>query len=671
MNQLVINPYINNILSIIYDNPFSIINVPPCCGTPLFISMSLIELSTNPKVAIVFPDNVSLQQVSNYLLYLNPNLKITQLSGNMIIGSDDQFIITNSSYIGKQLISLYSQYACSPFSLVDYLIIADFYPDNLSVELIVSMWSHCHTIRNKVPHISLIGTIPPNLFQVVIDRYTDKIHTDLLTFQPSNKIFNVFTTYYPIDIIFNNKNYQLYDETIVPDIITIISNLNNTPYDHNVLVLTPSPQISQQVMDSLSTIHVTGINLDEFQWGLSNENISAQNILVSSTLPIYPLQVSIVIDTMIIYGTFISTGGGLRVGYNYISKDESSIRRSVLGIYNNGIYYAMCNQKFYNNLQVIPTPNILKEPIFPYIGLLQQSQLSPTDMFPSVHKQLISSYQNLFEHFNIIEPSTNKLHFINKIPLGLRNSIVLWEYIQLMIKGVSHISLPKNHFMESIPFNLYAIIVILSLIDSYDITLLWFPLQQSNQSSGDYQLVMGEQYSRFYQKFMGASDLYTLCNIWNSLLRDNPTILDEAFDLSDIVKWARLNGINQQPLIDIYNIINKIINMISSYNFEIEPKPFDVQNAILSIRPLLQKAYYNSIVEIQGNDTSPRYQLVSMKRSPDCNKLYQLNPYIPSLFKFNPPKKIIMVSSRYQQLQPSIILLGLDYDPQLEENIQL
>ncbi|GAG75559.1 unnamed protein product, partial [marine sediment metagenome] len=189
-----------------------------------------------------------------------------------------------------------------------------------------------------------------------------------------------------------------------------------------------------------------------------------------------------------------------------ISKASADQRLGRTGRTNNGICIRMITQSSYDKLVNFRKMEIERLPIYDPLMELINGGITPDKILPPKlvptnelleSIRLLQSLNSIDDNYNITDVGNFAVNF----PLSVRNSSSLWYWIQ---SG----------------YDIYSGIVMICIIDSFDQPYVWIPSNSGKITDQAYQLKLYEHKQKYYEKYIGKSELETYLNIYNSLVKN-------------------------------------------------------------------------------------------------------------------------------------------------------
>lgn len=621
IKKLAIWTYIPEIMRLIEKNEIIAVISPKGFGN--LIGLPAILGMRGMKTYIVVETKENAKSLSNYQKIISPGIEV---------GDEDEYnentkiVYMTIKGIKDKILENVKEGEIGNIEFTDVIIIDDNDIKNIEHYMIKGILMDGYKNNRKIPKIIFDNSI-----------YNQIEYTEINTYKINPMI-------YPINIQYNNKNYDINDRELYDDTIKIIKNYRNSEINGNILILVPDMNKVKYIEEKLKYENIIGIKdiINEDDIKKLTEKDDKNKIIICNNINeniITNNNIQIVIDTLVTKSYKITMSGGKRIVYQYISKLRSDQNITFLGRKMSGTYYRMCKKEFYENLVSIYLTEILKYPIYNEIMELINVGLDP--------KQILKDFINIDKDIELLKRlemiENNKITKIGELslilPFGIRINAILGHCIE-----------------KNIP--LFPCISILTMIDSYGPTYFWYPYKNPKIENIDYNVMINEHYETFFKQFIGYSQLHTLSNIWIKLMEDNNG-MDGTLD--EIVEWARIHSINIDKIIEVREMVEYIILLLNHLGYKIEIGPFTTNGIIDVLRPIINYVYSDNIYQLQNNNIIRNIYYDSNLNS------YTIDNYeIPNMLEMNPPISIVsLLSLKYYTKNDVVsrIVIGLDINP--------
>ena len=605
-------------------------------------------LDSNSILVLIFNNTYDLHYVLPSILSEHNNQILSIVSGN-ISKKDysnifDKQIQTSVKYQNISetfdlLLNIINSDEPSYHLLPDILIMNHINISCIDTYAIIKMCLYCKKYK---PSLKIIL---PFSSSKNIQKYLNKI----LTKKERNEcfIYHIPEQYYPIQIRYYDKSFKPGNPELYEELCYLIYDLNFSSSSGNFLVYLPAIPEINTVIDILKQMlqnrnlnkSLSHISSNEFKtfspilYDISEiDNISDilniiqsqkdnQRIIFFSTdIPKFgiDLKLGTVLDSMLHVCNTYSTGGGKRSKLTFIPYEESIKRLNVLGRFNSGIYYRFMSSENYKNL---PYKKFLNQNLV--LNKLYLNGISIPilkNILNTLHMQSFQNFQIMIDTLGLHgKHQNNIIDFINKFPLGIRNSVLLWYW-----------------YKEDLP--MFPGIVISSFIDSAPNYFTW-PHKQKFQKNYEYNLLLHEHYQRHFFPIQGYSDIETYLNLWNILMDDVGGLNASSITIK---RWCIDNSINYSKISEVIAIINKCLDLCKNMNIKCEIGPFTTSGVLDVIQPLIHQTYSDKILNLVSHNNF-RVQYID----PKSHKYYKLSSWdgINQLSAYPPDQIYSLLSS--------------------------
>lgn len=503
----------------------------------------LITLASNPVTNVVSPTGTGKSTILPVRIFEAGNKVTVAVSNDNIAKSLNQYnpLIT---YLSQETLKnqLYQIIKTHSTLNSDILMIDECDSETMDLTLIMLLWRYLVEKGAKVPRLLLVSSFPieNDIFEIK--------HYIIETFQESPEI-----RYFPTDL--NRLIYDTYNEV-----------------DGDILVFT-SDFLNNMELPIYHQDEITKIYQDK------NKKIVISDKLAETTISLN--NISVIIDTLQNIKQELTLSGGKRIKKGYISKHEADLRASRGG----KLVYRLISKENYSKLKERSLPGIYSEPLYQTMLTLINNGINPFDILTVFsHEELKRNYNMLIELgiINTIGVLTKLATFVQNVPLGLRNAVALYEWLQT-------------------GYPAYPGIVLLTMIDSFSSheNLFVYP-NRNDESHSEYDLELLEHRKRHFNPFEGKSDVHTYSNIWNIMM-------DEIQDLNEknMEEWCAMNSINFKKILEINTVVNNILQTLNIT----EVGTFDTENTVSLLFPILIDIYSDrKLTIVNKSDVLIKYQ---------------------------------------------------------------
>jgi HrpA-like RNA helicase len=313
-----------------------------------------------------------------------------------------------------------------------------------------------------------------------------------------------------------------------------------------------------------------------------------------------------------------SSSGGLRLVVKNISKSSAKQRMGRTGRTREGFCFRMCTPKYFETLTEQREPEISRAPITNVAIEFINVGLDPVKLFKGrVSEMRMKDTLNLLKNLKMIDGKNNVTElgrFVTMFPLGVRNSALIYNWMQLKKK-------------DGTPYPVYPIIVLACLIDCYSPWYYFIPKKDEEMSIQDYSKYKAKYFRDHFSIYESNNDLKTLLNMWNHTMNNFKT-LNPDFD--EFLSWSQENSLNNKKMKELFKIVKKCCEDISRiYNVVVQIGPFDEDKVLSVAKPLLITSYGDNTFELAkdgvyfSKKTKVYYKFDNQQKlNPSYKKLY-------------------------------------------------
>lgn len=524
----------------------------------------LITISQNPVTNVIAPAGMGKTTILPTLISQNNNRIMVVVSNDTIAKSlnkafgNDKLVYISQEETKKNMYDIIRKRGCNDLDYTDILMIDEADSGSLDQSIIMLLWRYCAESRAKVPHLLLVSSNPIKLNYFDINYY---------------QIDNYQTRTIEYISVRNNVN---------EDLIDLIYNTHTSSVEGNILVFTSDPDTADHIFETLHqielnnahiiTVHSQSENyIDLYENENGNRKIIITDHLAETSLGVK--NVKVIIDTMLDRVKDLTLSGGVRYGVGKITKAQADIRASRGG--ESVLVYRMISQQEYNRIPDTTKPEIYRNPLHYTMLELMDNNINPFEVLDIFPEKSLNHNYDLILRLGIINTNskvTTMGKTIKNIPLGLRNSVALYRYVQL--------SNSKN-------INPYPAIVLLTMIDSFSPSSYFiYPLKNNKTSRPDYNLELLEHRKRYFYPFEGRSDVHTYSNIWNIMMEELGN-----YSENNIKEWCDNNFINFDIIKEVLDVTIIISDTLRRMNLEVTITTFDTDEIMDILGPILSDIY--------------------------------------------------------------------------------
>jgi HrpA-like RNA helicase len=322
-----------------------------------------------------------------------------------------------------------------------------------------------------------------------------------------------------------------------------------------------------------------------------------------------------------------SSSGGLRLVVKHISKSSAKQRMGRTGRTREGFCYRMCTEKFFKTLPEQREPEIARAPITNVAIEFINVGLDPVKLFKGrVSEIRMKDTLNLLKNLKMIDSKnmvTDLGKFVTMFPLGVRNSALIYNWIQLKKKDGS-------------PYPIYPIVVLACLIDCYSPWYYFIPKKDEDMNIQEYGKFKSKYFREYFSKYESNNDLKTMLRMWNYTLNTFKSLKPEH---EELLAWSQENSLNNKKMKELFKVVKKCCEDISKiYGVVVQIGPFDEDTVLRVAKPLLINSYGDNTFELAKDGV---YFSRKNKTYYKLDNQAKLNPGYKEL-----PNKILALSTR-------------------------
>lgn len=541
---LPIQSHIPTILNLIQTYPVTSIVCPPGNGVNIALPMNLIQniQSTNNRVLVGVYDDDTAKTLYN-------------------IANSSPYI----GYVSKDQ-TIQSEHTLITYTTLDYIVHILSQSTIISPTLII-----LDKYSGDSPLYNLIIQLSSQIKQIKVVVVESSSTTEDIARYDVN--LNVF----PVQIQYHSRNYKIMDLDLISDTVDVITSFHTSRSLGDILVLVPSKGDADNIKSRLTLDNTSIITQPEIKLSESSTNQHIYILTPDLAMSLAIKKIYTIIDTMIIPHIGTNYFGGIKRKYIYTPPSISLDHARYLGSDDNQLYYRMCTQDFFTRIKEVRNTYIPLDLIL-YAYMSNQNSVVLADRPNDLMSQRLSDKKWLESVVKILEQNQSYLKLLKSttLPLGILNSIILSRCIS-----------------SDIP--LFPCICLLSILESYEPSMLLYPLKSVNMSNYQYQVLIREHGERHFKRFEGISSLHTLCNIFVTLL-DEVGGIDATYQ--DIIEWCRINSINSSIIQSCINLIRDIISILNANGYTVDVGPFTTEGIINAMTSHFIDVYSDSLVQL-------------------------------------------------------------------------
>jgi hypothetical protein len=661
----VVDKYMDDILTILYDLDVLTVAAPPGTGKSLGIPAFLA--SRGMRVAVSVPAGLTARSLADRSSNANPELNVGYVTKTR---SQYQKVEDIVYFDSEQLLSILSSgqggqgdqgqeegqgqsgsYHCN-FNVADVIIIDDAHVPDLHNYFIGCWWRYCHDKGASgegdhiLPKLLLVSSAPSTL--------TTPTST-LTTIMANTDVYQISTNSYPVEHRYYHQDVED-GLSMIKNITGIMVDLKGN-IDGDVLIIMSGPESVKSLIQSLIDIGIDENVIvpvsDESSFRQVNRMFSpGSKIIVGTSLVTNSLttdNLAVVIDSMYDIKWLKSFAGGPRHVKTTINRGDAVIRSSLVGRKAPGLCYRMMTRKKYDRLKSFTVAEQLQQQsLKKFVIKAMLMKIDPVKLFVELDANIIGNMATEIQALKVLDHADVR-RYVEELPLNVRNSVCLWIWIT------------RGHDMLTG-------IIVMSLLDSYGSFFVWpqynyrdngkdnvdmgIPAmktgkeEENSRGEGEgrksYQIVMDEHRSDYFSQFVGVDDLDTYINIWNSVVSGVGTEVSEL--LTGMEEWGITHSIDHHKLSEVVTVVNKCIDVVrrlgsKTVDISIGTKMIQLDNTTKMLAyPIIERIYDDKMLTLETS-TGPvtRYKDESGHR-------YSIDNYQAiNLINITRPQNIIAV----------------------------
>jgi hypothetical protein len=287
----------------------------------------------------------------------------------------------------------------------DVLIIDEAHKRTVDIDFIIAMWKYLLSLGCNVPRLLLVSAT---------------LYQEVLPFD-SLPIYELEFERYPVTISYHNKNFEVGDIETYNEMINVIltkhrENLNILDTTSDIwLAFCPGSHEVEYVCQQIrlkgdKSIYLTPAYADMLQEDKDKifapcpkgmrKLIVATNIAeVSMTIP----STSYVFDSMTEKVTYESISGGTKLELVSISQSSAKQRAYRTGRTREGNVYRMCTESYFNELEKNVKPEIDRVPLHNLILTIYDMDIEPLTLFPYLSRKRVDDSLLLLSSLSMLE----------------------------------------------------------------------------------------------------------------------------------------------------------------------------------------------------------------------------------------------------------------------------
>ena len=634
IKDLKIYPHLNAIIQKI--SKFLVVTVVAPTGTGKSIGIPY-EVGKSARIFVSVPTITAAVSLFNYQKQINPNIKVGYAAeGRIRYNKNSRIVYATSGHVRRKLLNHIKLQVCQRMDFTDVLMIYEAHTGTIDVSVIRSLWNYCSGQGSTVPRLVLSSAT---------------LNTDPNKPNPAlGEIYQVDINHHPINILYTNKDYNIGDNRLYDDTVTVIKNNHGIlPITNSFLIFAPGQREIKLIIQKLGKLNNALIlpaygelSIENIQKISDKPPLNIRKIVVATNIvetAVTIENVGLVVDTLIEKIAESSPAGGLRLKTHFISKASATQRCGRTGRTNSGICYRMMTQTKYNTLPDQRKQEIERAPIHRLVIEFLNVGLKPENIIPGLSKERADKAVKLLKQLGMVDLNndiTKMGKFVVQFPLGVKNASLIWYWKE-----------------QKLP--LFPIVVIATLIDSYSPPYFIYPNQTQDETLADYQIKRQTHEKNYFLRFKGESSLATMINWWSDLMND---IGGPDAPSDDIKDWAVRNSVNNKKLSEVFNVIRQSRIILQKMKLTATEGPFTTDGAINALTPIIRIVYSDSILNY-----SRKTNKGIIYSNPMINDTYRLDDRMVSQSLSYPPGQLAALSTFTIHARSNIINVELNLTP--------
>ena len=590
LESLPIYNKLTEIHAFIKNNTSGAIVGPPGIGKSLGIPAYIASLTKDMKIYIAVPSiNVarSLKMSQNQM---SPQVNTSYAAVDFPPDERSQIVYATSEYIKNMFLNNIENGVPKGIG-ISVLLIDEAHLTSFDNFIIVNSWKFYQRMNAKHPRMYLLSaTINEELYP---DFPREK--QLILSIVSKNVDIKYTSTEYGINRRDNNRKYIEMINRI------IIHHQSLETLDGVFIVFLPGKgdvvKFNQMLKNVTVERKIDNIELIMAHSGLSREEFNkiyksslGRKIIIATNV----VESAITIKSVVaIFDSMLekrpSSEETFRLLTTFVSKASANQRAGRTGRNLPGICFRMCTKEQYDRFEEFRPAEIETAPIYRIVLKMLSINLLPWEILPKKYG-MVKRIQDaiLFMKDLTIIDNKNQIsdlgNFYLEFDLSIRVACVLWWWLK---------SNTTNH---------YSGLIVALLINNYQDTYLSFDTEEIRAMGSD-SIPFSERRelykAKYFDKFRGNSDLHTYMNMWLSIF---PVLIVKSINDVDILReWAESNKVDEKKITFFYKTLKNIMVKLNQKGFETVPLPYDTNETIYQIIPILRKIYSDKEFALIGN----------------------------------------------------------------------
>lgn len=559
----------------ISQNPYGAIIGPTGIGKSLGIPAYIANILPEMKIYIGVPSINLARNLKFNQVQMSPQLRIAYAAVDFPPDPNSQIIYATYEYIKNFFINNIENGEPKPINNMSILFIDESHLTSFDNFVIINLYKFFREKNVKHPRLYLLSTT---------------INEDLYPDFPLKLQLHLTIKSKKIDIIYSNVKYEIDNRDTHRKYIEMLNRLilhhQGLPTLRDTfIVYVPGKGDVNRVMDMLKNVlidrKITDIDILASHSGLSSEKIlkiyqptPGRKVIISTkafssgvTIPL----VGAVFDTMLEKRP--TNEETFRLITTFVSRASATQRAGRTGRDIPGVCFRMCTKEQYETFDEFESFEIEIVPLYRILLKLISINLSPLEILPPkkyhMSDRIRRSIQTMLD-LTIINQErliSDLGFFYLDLDLLIKPTCILWWWL------------------KSNTANQYVGLVIALLINNYQEGYFEFDRDELKTISLD------DYKSKYFNKFRGDSDLHTYMNVWLEVF---PLLTERIINDFDILRdWADNNRVNGKKLSFFYKNLKALMIKLNQKGFNIVPLPYNTNEIINQITPILRKIYSN------------------------------------------------------------------------------
>lgn len=655
-------PYLSEIGQIISQNVVTIVSAPTGSGKSIGIPSSFGQ--SGVRIFISIPTITAARSLANYQKMVTPNVSVGfAAEGDIEYNQETRIIYATSGHLRRKLLTYFSSGEAKDVDFTDILMIDEAHTGSLDNSVNIDLWKYAAKSGVSVPRLVLSSATIELPSEKELPEKEKNSLTQLFAgiLEPATIKINLPRRSLSIEYhqnTFDPDEMEIYSATAQ---IAIRFHHSTTPGD--MLIFAPGSSEVENLVKLLEQAKLEKALILPAYGAMSSDELSAiyqqasgvRKIIIATNVAESAITISnlgIVIDTMLEKRIELSKSGGTRLVLTYISQSSADQRAGRTGRTRDGVCYRMMTEGKYQTLEKQRPPEITRVPLYNVIMEIMNAGIRPIDLLTHVSGQQILDAIELLIYLQLVDKRnrtpTEAGRFVTSFPLSVQNATVLWRWKE-----------------KDLP--MFPAIVVMSLIDSYGPSYMYYPRREPDQTNSDYRSFIERHTKQYFDRFIGYSDLDTLINIWTDLMES----IDGPYGKSDkVVKWSRDNSMNNKKIREVLNIIHQSLHQCQRRKLKCHVGPFTREGTLDELRPILADVYANMTMSLfkQGDKIAYLHGGVGgYAGTPAHATEYKLDSrVVMNNFFLNPPPFLVGLSSAElvgKNMPIRLLTLSIDVQP--------